>query len=139
MGSIDDAVAIAKNWLQAVQASTKFTQLDDKNILFNTGLVNPSDDEITLLISKLNDGQFMVTDQGYTVWDLETQGIEIVKKDDARSTLLKGIIHNNQVNFDHQTLAIFDQTTRQQIPTTINRVLSAVLKVSDLSYTKMKS
>ncbi|MCI2169956.1 DUF1828 domain-containing protein [Schleiferilactobacillus perolens] len=136
MANIDDANEIAKDWLQSVQASTKFTQIDDNNIVFHSGFVNPSEDEVTLLISALNDGQFMVTDQGYTIWDLETQGIEIAKKEDTRSTLLNGIIHNNQVNFDHQASAIFAQASRQKLPEAINHVLSAVLKVSDLAYIK---
>ncbi|ERL63791.1 DUF1828 domain-containing protein [Schleiferilactobacillus shenzhenensis] len=134
MTSATDVDVIAKDWLNEIQKTARFSSIDGNHFGFQTPFTDPYGDEITLLITAKDNNRFLVSDQGYTVWNLESHGVRITKKGSTRFALLDGVVRNNHVNFDVATKDIFLEGTADVLPTVINNVLAAVLKVSDFAY-----
>jgi hypothetical protein len=128
---------IAEKWLKEIQTTFQFSCVDDSHIRFNTPLTAPYGDGITLLITAHDDDRFLVSDQGYTIWNSESRGISMTRSGSARFDQLQKIVHNNYADFDPATLNIFMAGTRAVLPTMINAVLNTVLTVSDFAFSKV--
>lgn len=120
----------AEKWLKEIQTTFQFSCVDDSHIPFNTPLTDPYGDGITLLITAQDNDRFLVSDQGYTVWNLESRGIPMTRPGSARFTQLQGIVRANRVDFDPATLTISLAGTRETLPTVINSVLKRLYNFS---------
>ena len=129
-----DSTRIANEWLQSIKDQSRFIPLDGQKIRFNTPFIDPFSDEISLLIVSNFDSTYTISDQGYTIWNLESRGINITKKGSTRLNLIKNILNMNQTK-SNNTFDIYKTvSSRESIAQAINDVLDSVIKVSDLAY-----
>ncbi|CAJ2231442.1 DUF1828 domain-containing protein [Companilactobacillus paralimentarius] len=129
-----DSIKIANEWLQSLKDQSRFIPLDGKNIRFNTPFVDPFGDQISLLIISNYNSTYTVSDQGYTIWNIESRGTNLTKKDSTRLRLLKNILSMNQADLNNTFDINKTVSSREDIAQAINDVLDSVIKVSDLTY-----
>lgn len=134
MQELNDLDSIATGWLSDLKKASSFLKLNTKNVRFESPFTDPFDDQIGLMISSVSDTTLLVSDQGYTIWNLEARGIKITNKRSTRYRMLAQVLKSNNVNFDSKTSAIYLNTTPKELPKSINRVLSAIMRISDFSY-----
>lgn len=127
------AMDIAQKWLDDLKEKSNFIPLDGKSIRFNTPFVDPFGDEISLLIVSDIDGTYTVTDQGYTLWNLEVRGVNATQKNSTRLKILNSILNSHKVVLtDNNTIE--KKANKSVVAQTINDVLECVIKVSDLAF-----
>lgn len=90
----DETGIIANQWLKFLRDQYNLKLVDNNHINLITPITDSFDDSITLMISK-KDGLYTVSDQGYTIWNLETKNINVTKKIKTK--------FNIEVNFRKRT------------------------------------
>lgn len=70
---------IAEEWLSFIKKSNEFKMVSDTELRINTPFTDPFGDSISLLIV-LSNGIYTITDQGYTIWNLKSHGVDLTDK-----------------------------------------------------------
>lgn len=124
--------AITADWLKFLRQSYNFKIVDDNHINVVTPLTDAFDDGITIMISKHNQ-EYTVSDQGYTLWNLESRGINI-SKGSQRQKIVNSVIRTENVKLSKEKV-IFKTGLKGQIPQMIFDVTQAIIKVGNLGLT----
>jgi len=134
MSDIIDSREIAINWLQTLRDQSQFVPLDGKKIRFNTPFIDPFGDQISLLITSNHDATYTVSDQGYTIWNIEVRGTKLTNTNSIRWKLINGILNSNDSNISNDFVIFKTTSSKEYVAQMINDVLDSVLKISDLAY-----
>lgn len=124
---------LATNWLNEIQLNTSFKALDKNRIKFNSPITDSFGDQISLLIISNSDSSYLVTDQGYTLWNLTTHGINLKK--DANKTL-HSICNSKRVDITKNDEFTKSTFIKKDISQVINDVLAIILEISNLAHIK---
>lgn len=124
---------LATNWLNNIQLNTSFKALDKNGIKFNSPITDSFGDQISLLIISNSDSSYLVTDQGYTLWNLTTHGINLKK--DANKTL-HSICNSKRVDITKNDELTKSTFIKEDISQVINDVLAVILEISNLAHIK---
>ena len=127
-----DVQYLATHWIEDIKKASKFHIIDGDNIRFNTPFTDPFDDEINLMITISENGLYKITDQGYTIWNLETRGLNF-KKGSVRYKNLELLLQRNHVNLGKDN-SIYLTVPKESTPQGINLVLDTVMRVNDFIY-----
>lgn len=138
MATIIDNTVLTKiksSWNQWIKNSVEFYAISENDIQVITPFTDYFDDGISFdIISKPN-GTFVLTDKGYTLWNMEVKGIDLTKKGSTRYKLfhwyLKSFnssVSNNHIQKDDIKLSSLSQA--------ISDYIQLLLRVSDLAVTK---
>ncbi|KRL14645.1 hypothetical protein FD09_GL000299 [Schleiferilactobacillus perolens DSM 12744] len=99
-----------------------------------TPFTNSLGDNIQLfMIPSTKDGEFLLTDEGNTINDLELLGINM--NNDTRSELLSSIVQQYQVSLDKEGVLSVSGPIKN-FPVLKQHLLQAVLRIDDLSQTR---
>lgn len=71
--------SIPATWINALNQDFEFKAIDSSHINISSYSTDAFDESISLMISKVGN-QFMISDQGYTLWNLESGGITLCEK-----------------------------------------------------------
>lgn len=133
---IDNTVLtkIKSSWNQWIKNSVEFCAISENDIQVITSFTDYFDDGILFdIISKPN-GTFVLTDKGYTLWNMEVNGIDLTKKGSTRYKLFhwylksfNGTVSNNHIQKDDIKLSNLSQA--------ISDFIQLLLRVSDLAVT----
>lgn len=130
----DCAIELATSWLDEMEHQSNFIPLEGDNIRFNTPFVDPFGDEYKVLIKATNN-TYEVTDQGYTIWNLESRGINVTKKESTRKNIVNSIVSENTVSLKDTNYSIYKKVnSKSDIAQAINQVLDSMMKISDLIF-----
>ncbi|KRK98680.1 hypothetical protein FD04_GL000415 [Secundilactobacillus odoratitofui DSM 19909 = JCM 15043] len=129
---VDQIDSIAQDWLRFIKESHEFRIASDNRIRVNTPFTDPFGDEISLMIS-LTDKQYTVSDQGYTLWNLKVNGLDLSDKRSQRYRNLMSILDKTNTSLSKSDVI---QTTgsKSDIPQMINDLTQTLIQVSDLIY-----
>lgn len=123
---------IANNWLKFIKNSTSFTMASENQLRVNTPFSDSFGDQISLMIL-LTDNMYTVTDQGYTFWNLQTHGANLIDKTSQRFKNLMAILDKNNAELtDNETIQI--KGSKDELPQIINNLTQTLIQVSDLIY-----
>lgn len=128
----EDVQYLATHWIEDIKKASKFHIVDGNNIRFNTPFTDPFDDEINLMITKTENGLYKITDQGYTIWNLETRGLTF-KKGSVRYKNLELLLQRNHVKLENDN-SIYLTVSKEHTPQGINLVLDTVMRINDFIY-----
>lgn len=123
---------IAEEWLSFIKKSNEFKMVSDTELRINTPFTDPFGDSISLLIV-LSNGIYTITDQGYTIWNLKSHGVDLTDKKSHRFQNLMSILNKNDTLLS-ESGEIIGRATRNEIPQTINDLTQTLIQVSDLIY-----
>lgn len=123
---------LTENWQYRLPYATHFDQVNDSCIQFHSSLPDAFDDEYTLLI-KIQPTAYVVTDQGYTIWNLQAKGFPFYKLGYLSKQSIKNFLNINKIVLslanDEFSKTVF---TSKDVPGALNAVLSATIKISDI-------
>ncbi|GEO63000.1 DUF1828 domain-containing protein [Companilactobacillus nantensis] len=134
MSDVIDSVAIANEWLEKINNQSNFIPLDGNKIRFNTPFVDPFGDQISLLITSNHNSTYTVSDQGYTIWNIESRGTNLTKNGSVRLKLIQSILNTNRASLGSNYDIYKTTASRQEVAQIINDILDSVIKISDLAF-----
>lgn len=129
---------VATEWLNLIKNESNFIPVSGDSIRFNSPFTDPFDDQISLLIQEQSAGKYLITDQGYTTWNLEVRNVPVLQEKSTRRKILASILARDNIQLGNSG-QIFKEVGRQEIAQTINDVLDAVMKISDLAFSSRQN
>ncbi|MEO6243892.1 MAG: DUF1828 domain-containing protein [Opitutaceae bacterium] len=96
--------------------------------LISTPFLDPHNDEIQIFVEK-QDEQLRLTDDGYTLADLEDMGLDI--NTDKRETHVRQILNGFGVRLENRQLSV--TATARDFPQKKHNLIQAILAIHDLS------
>lgn len=130
-----NAQDIAKNYFDWVKTNYNFSELDENGTIdIQTPYLDNFGDNISFVIKKVNDS-FYVTDEGFTTWNLASNGINIEKKKSYRNNMLKTIVNieGAVLTNDNSIIKKIDIKNPAQ---SIHDLTQILIKVNDLTFIK---
>lgn len=124
---------IATNYFDWIKNNHQFYDVNSNTIEVQTPYLDNFGDSISLLIEK-NGDNYTLTDQGYTIWNLQSNGIDVTKTTSLRNQLMNSII-----NFESATLGdnneIIKVSNERNLSQSIHEMTQVLIRLSDLSFT----
>lgn len=132
-----NAIKIKSEYLEWIKETYKFKDIvndfsPDKIIEFLSPSLDNFGDSISFLI-KEQDGKLIITDDGFTLWNLKSHGIDITRKSSKRNKLLKSLLRYYRVNYNDKNNSIYIETTPQKLSQSIHEMNEILIKINDLS------
>ena len=109
----------------------KLKQLNSHITEVDIPLMDVFGDSITLFIHTDENKTYTVTDNGYTMWNLSTKGVDL--QDSEINKLVSSILKSANVELTKKNKEIVQNGV--DLPKMINNVTQVVIKVSSLVYT----
>ncbi|WP_426355854.1 DUF1828 domain-containing protein [Latilactobacillus sakei] len=125
--------SIANNWSSWMTGQTNFKRLNNNKIQVITPFIDNFGDGILFnIISKEND-IYQVTDEGYTIWNLTSNGINVKSKQSNRWRILLSIItpYNFKIGMND---TIFKLVKKSELSQTITDFIQVLINVSDIAF-----
>lgn len=124
---------IVNNYLQWVKENNHFKLHSNNVIELSTPSIDNFGDNINLIIKK-DGSKVKISDDAYYVWNLESHGLNVTKRNSKRNQLLKSILSFETVHLDETTNEIYKITSSKNVGQGIHEMVQALNKVSDLMY-----
>lgn len=134
----NDIDTIAKSWLNFLKEQYNLKLIDNNHIALTTPITDAFDDGITVMISLTDSGTYMVSDQGYTIWNLETRGINVMKKNSIRRRNVLSTVKSENVQLSSNN-EIYSTGPKNEIAQMIFNVIQAVTKIGNLGLSSSSS
>ncbi|MFC6170077.1 DUF1828 domain-containing protein [Loigolactobacillus jiayinensis] len=115
------------NWLRTQYKIKSIGAADE----ITTPFVNSIGDNMRIYVQSLSNNRIQLSDDGITIEDLELSGIDL---SDSRKSIINNI--KRQFSIDQLDDVLSVSGSVNDFPNMKQRLTSAILKVSDLAYTK---
>lgn len=132
------AAEMSNSYIDFLINNHKFSDINDNVVELQTPFVDSFGDNISMIIQKKSPSTYRVSDQGYTIWNIEAHGINMTKSGAKRTSLLHSVLDFEGVSLD-QDLSIFKETSPSKLSQAIHEVSQAIVKVSSLSLSNRKN
>ena len=124
---------IATDYFEWVKNNHHFYDLTDNKIEVQTPFLDNFGDSISLIIIK-EGSNFVISDQGYTVWNLKANGVDVTKTSTLRNQLMNSIINFDSANLNEKN-EIITTSNERNLSQSIHEMTQVLLRISDLSFT----
>lgn len=121
---------IQNEYIKWIRDNTLFTNVLNETIELSSPFIDSINENIKLYIEPHNN-RFKITDDGYTIWNLETLGSPIRKKS-QRHYMLLSIIERYNISYDENNKELFIYAEEKELGQAIHSLLQGALSVSDL-------
>lgn len=111
--------------------SINLSSISEKVIRLDTPFYNRHNDTIIIYIQELKNGHIKITDAGYTLDDLESDGIFINKSKNKVNIMLRQL-KSFAVNLDKNTNELYIESSIADYAVNQNLLIQAVLFVNDM-------
>lgn len=135
MDLIDNELnGISSNWISFISDNTKFDRLDNKKIQISTPFADAFNDGIVFNIIPTDNGRYLITDEGYTIWNLQTNGINVKQKKSNRWRILLSIIQPDGFKVDSNDAIFKDNLLKKDLSQSITDFVQILISVSDIAF-----
>lgn len=118
------------NWLK--DDGLSFFKIDDDYIAIDTPFLDKQYDNISLYARFINNDTVELSDFGYTLFNLEEEGIFLSKRAKTTWNIFQKVLQDFGITFENNTLLI--RTSINKFPVAKSRMLQAILRINDISY-----
>ena len=125
----EDIHALMDIYWQWVRNNTEIRELKDR-VEITTPFLDRHNDCLQIYVKPLETGELLLTDDGYTVEDLEMTGFKI--EGPTRSTLFSSILNGFGVESEGRTLEI--KTSKENFGICKHNLIQAILAIDDMFY-----
>ncbi|MCI3029504.1 DUF1828 domain-containing protein [Desemzia sp. C1] len=124
---------MALNYFDWVKNNHQFQDVNNNTIEVQTPFLDNFGDNISLIVIK-DGSNFKITDEGYTIWNLKSNGIDLMKNTTLRNQLMHSIIDFDSANLstNNEIIKVSDEKNLSQ---SIHEMTQTLLRLSDLSFT----
>jgi hypothetical protein len=125
---------VERSYFDWIKQNTKFANVLNEAVELSSPFVDSLNENIKVYIEP-SSSEFKISDDGYTLWSLESMGISF-RKGSHREKMLFQIIDRYNVQLDDKTLYI--ACDKDNIGKSIHYLIQAILTISDLLKTDKK-
>nr|WP_259548001.1 DUF1828 domain-containing protein [Heyndrickxia oleronia] len=126
---------IEQSYFDWIKKNTHFSSVLNEAVELSSPFVDSLNENIKVYIEP-NSGEFRITDDGYTIWSLNSMGISF-RKGTHREKMLYQIIAQHNININDKELYI--QTDKDGIGKSIHILIQSILTISDFLKTDKKN
>jgi len=127
------------NWLDEQESFNDVGMASRPVVEIQTPFLDDLFDGIDLYVYAHADNQVLITDNGYTLDNLETNGITFDKRSKARNKILEDILDSFGIERESKSKKLFIISKRDEFPNAKQRLLQGILKIIDLNYTESRN
>lgn len=121
---------IKDSYLNWIRENTNFSKGLNESVEISSPFLDSLSENIKLYIEP-DSNQFKITDDGYTIWSLESFGVSF-RKGSHREKLLYSTIERHSVNLDPISKELYLFSDDKELGKSIHILLQSVLTISDL-------
>lgn len=121
---------VRNEYIKWLKDNTKFTNVLNDAIEISSPFIDVLSENIKLYIEP-HGKKFKVTDDGYTIWNLESVGTSI-RKGSQRFFMLQSIVDRFNISYDQDNKEIFIFAEQKELGHAIHSLLQGTLTISDL-------
>lgn len=125
---------LEKNYFSWLRDKYTFSDLNNDVVKIKTPFLDSEFDDIVLYAQELKSGKIVITDDGWTIDNLESMGISFSKRATTRRHLLDEISISFGVDISFDTNEISINTTINDFPEAKHRLLLAIMRANDLAF-----
>lgn len=130
----DEIKTIANNWSNMIIEKTKFSRLENKKIQISTPFSDAFGDGILFNLIRTDNGSYTITDEGYTIWNLTANFVDIKKKKSNRWRILLSIIKPDGFKIGRNNEIFKDDIRQQYVGQAITDFIQILISVSDIAF-----
>jgi hypothetical protein len=127
-----DAKKIADEYLNWVKGNYNFLQLEySGSIDIQTPFIDSFGDNISFIV-KLVDDKLVLSDEGFTIWNLENNGTIVTRKNTHKRRILNSVIRldNAQLTEDNE---IIKTVYKKNIGQAVHDMTQLIFKINDMT------
>ncbi|WP_125703775.1 DUF1828 domain-containing protein [Lacticaseibacillus daqingensis] len=128
------ASELEKTYFSWLRDKYTFSDLSSDVVKIETPFLDSEFDDIVLYAQSLKSGKIVITDDGWTIDNLESMGISFSKRATTRRRLLDEISVSFGVDISFETKEISIHTTLNDFPEAKHRLLLAIMRANDLAF-----
>ena len=118
------------NW---IKENTKMTKVMKGNIEISSPFIDSFNENIKVYISK-ETGKLYISDDGYTIWNLQSYGLPL-RKNSSRYNMLKSIVNSKGLKINEDSQEIYVNVNNDNIGAAIHTLIQGIISITDLAYT----
>ncbi|MCW6666981.1 DUF1828 domain-containing protein [Aerococcaceae bacterium NML190938] len=121
---------ISKEYFDFINNNTKIIEISDGKTEIITPFVDSTGEGISFSVN--HDGKFYtITDDGFTLWDLETKGIDLTKKGKRKELFQSQLQYHG---FSLNGNKIMRKVSKSELGQTIHDMTQLLININDLTY-----
>lgn len=125
---------LQNNYVSWLRNRYNFTDLSQDVVKIETPFLDSSFDYIVMYVERLKNDKLIITDDGWTIDNLISEGISFSKQSKTRIKMLDEIATSFGVDYDLSTKEVSIRTDIDQFPEAKHRLLLALMRINDLSF-----
>jgi len=125
---------INTKWTNWISKQTEFKRINNNTIQVLTSFTDAFDDGILFNIISDGNATYSVTDNGYTIWNLETNGINVSKKGSNRNRILNSIVKPYKFSVAPNKAIEKKKLKLDDLPQAITDFVQILINVSDIAF-----
>ncbi|MCY3030602.1 DUF1828 domain-containing protein [Aerococcus sp. Group 1] len=130
MRNLSNAFTLKKLYFNWLFNEYKYEDIDSKVVKIDTPFLDNQFDTIVMYAEFLNEEKIRLTDDGWTLNDLESHGLIFSKQSTTRNRLLNNIANSLGIEIEDSELTV--TATYEKFPIIKQRLLQAIMQVNDL-------
>lgn len=129
---MDKAKKLSNVYFDWIKKEVEFKNVDKNYVSINTPFVDNNYDNVEIYASFINDDTVEVSDFGFTLYNLEEQGMKITPRFKTGWKIFENILNDFGVTNNQGTLII--KTSLDRFPVAKTRLLQAIMRINDIYY-----
>ncbi|MCC4371073.1 DUF1828 domain-containing protein [Limosilactobacillus reuteri] len=125
---------ITTKWNNWISKQTDFRRINSRTIQVLTSFTDAFGDGILFNIISSDNNTYSVTDNGYTIWNLETNGINVSKKNSNRNRILTSIVKPYNFSISSNKAIEKKKLSIDELPQAITDFVQVLINVSDIAF-----
>lgn len=123
---------LKKQYANWIVDNTEFSEIDKNTIRIDTPFLDNDFDNVILYVDMLPNNQIIVTDDGYTLGNLNSIGYSINNRTKKRINILDEISRDYGIEYDINSKELYIKTDFDKFAVSKHRLLQAILKINDM-------
>lgn len=129
--------SIKESYLEWIKNNTSFSEVLNNSVELSSPFVDSLNENIKLYIEP-DQTKFKITDDGYTLWSLESAGV-VIRKGSHREKMLYDVIDRHRISINPSTNELYIYSDKKSLGSSIHSLIQATLTISDFLKLNKKS
>lgn len=125
-----DIESVKKSYINWIQENTMFTEVLNEAIEVSSPFFDVLNENIKIYIEP-NSDKYKITDDGYTMWNLESMGMSF-RKGYTREKVLIDTINRSSVNLDSTSKEFYIYSNMKDLGKTVHIMLQTIISITDM-------
>ena len=121
---------IKNSYINWIRENTNFNEVLNQTIEVSSPFMSALNENIKIYVIP-NSTRYKITDDGYTLWNLESLGMNF-RKGSRRESLLLNAIDRSNLSMDPKTKELFIYSTQQKLGNSMHTMIQSILTITDM-------